>query len=74
MLLTIDKIFCASLAKYVASEILAARAEISSEIFCQRNCHMATIPMNIAGITSKKTAGMVKNGILPEELKEVFHF
>jgi len=51
--------------------ILVTRAEISSEIFCWRNCHMVTITMGIAGSTSKKTASMAQNGMLPEELNVV---
>ena len=48
-----------------------SRAEISLEIFCLRIIHMVMIPMNIAEITNKKTAGKAKNGMLPEELNDI---
>jgi hypothetical protein len=51
----------------ISSEILV----VCREIFCQRNCHMVTIPMSIAEITNKKTADKAKNGMLPEELNDV---
>ena len=61
---------CVSRAE-MSSEILVVRAEISLEIFCQRNCHMVTIPMSIAEITNKKTAVKAKSGLLSEELNNV---
>jgi hypothetical protein len=32
---------------------------------------MVAIPMSIAGSTSKKTASMAQNGMLPEELNDI---
>jgi hypothetical protein len=32
---------------------------------------MVTITMSIAGSTSKKTASMAQNGMLPEELNDI---
>src|ERR1044071_483772 len=64
---------CAERSLAILPEVLqvVTRAEGLSEIFCWRNCHMVTITMSIAGSTSKKTASMAQNGMLPEELNDI---